>query len=58
MAIDVDSPADGANREARALTIALELQITNSPYMSVSTGRLRLHFKATIPGSWTLPIVG
>jgi hypothetical protein len=31
MAIDVDSPADGANREARALTIALELQITNSP---------------------------
>jgi hypothetical protein len=31
MAIDVDSPVDGANREARVLTIVLELQITNSP---------------------------
>lgn len=29
MAIDVNSPADGANREAYTLTIALELQISN-----------------------------
>jgi hypothetical protein len=30
MAIDVDLPVDGVNREAYALTIVLELQITNS----------------------------